>query len=286
MSSSKSNKLLHFPSIIGFSDSDLKNIIKSMDEFYNEWEIIKKNKNTGLPVTYKDGTIKKRFIRPSKSKLKELQIRIKSRVLEKIELPKNIHGGRKKKSNITNAKEHQGKKYILTTDLKEFFPSVKPTLIHQAFLDLNFNKQFAYYIMKLVTWKGELPQGTPTSTHIANIVFLKIDNLLIKICEENDITYTRFVDDLTFSSQRDFQNLVPVILKTVTDSGFKLSHRKTSYSGKQIITGIQVFNNKIDASKSVIEKVEAEKLLSDDSPKYLTMYRERILETNRKSKID
>ncbi|MFC7774099.1 reverse transcriptase family protein [Flavobacterium sp. GCM10027622] len=284
MSSSKSNELLHFPSIIGFSDSDLKKIIESIDGLYNEWEIIKQDKNTGLPATYKDGTIKKRFIRPSKPKLEELQIRIKSRVLEKIELPKNIHGGRKKKSNITNAKEHQGKKYVLTTDLKEFFPSVKPALIHQAFLDLNFNKQFAYYIMRFVTWKGELPQGTPTSTHIANIVFLKTDYLLIKLCEENDITYTRFVDDLTFSSQKDFQHLVAEILKIVTDSGFKLSYRKTFYKGKQTITGIQVFNNKIDASEKVIEKVEAEKLLSDDSPKHLTMYRKRILETNRKSK--
>lgn len=284
MSFSKSNIDLHFSSIIGFSDDELSKIILSIDKYYKEWKIVKTDKNTGKPKTYKDGTIKQRFIRPSKSKLNEIQLRIKSRILEKIELPNNIHGGRKKRSNITNAKVHQGKKYILTTDLQEFFPSVKPALVHQTFLDLGYNKQFAHYVMRFVTWKGELPQGTPTSTHIANLVFLKTDYLLIDFCKLNNITYTRFVDDLTFSSQKDFQELIPEILKIISDAGFILSRRKTLYCGKQTITGIQVFNHKIDASQKVLEKVEAEKLLPEGSPKFLTLYRERILKTNHKPK--
>lgn len=282
MNSSRCNNSLHFPSIVGFSDEELKELILELDSYYKEWIVVKKDKVTGLPKTYKDGTIKQRFIRPSLGKLKVLQSRIKNNILERIVLPENVHGGVKKKNNISNAKKHQGKKYVLTTDLQEFFPSIKPSHIHDAFLELGFNKQFAFYMMRFVTWKGELPQGTPTSTHISNIVFLKIDNLLIEFCKKNKITYTRFIDDLTFSSQQDFQDLIPQILEIVTSSGFRLSRRKTKYEGNQNITGIRVFNNKIDASENIIAKVELEKLSPVGTPKYLTLYRDQILKTNKR----
>jgi hypothetical protein len=61
-----------------------------------------------------------------------------------------------------------------------------------------------------------------------------------------------------------------------------LSRRKTKYAGNQIITGIKVFNHKIDAPDNIIEKVELEKLLPDETPKYLTRYRDQILKTNRR----
>ncbi|UZU00097.1 reverse transcriptase family protein [Chryseobacterium fluminis] len=282
MNSSKSKMRLHFPSIVRIPERELKELISFLDNYYDEWEIIKNDKTTGLPKTYKDGTVKKRYIRPSFLKLKTLQNNIKINILEKISLPSNVHGGVKKNNNITNAKKHQGKKYVLTTDLQEFFPSVKSPMVYQTFIDLGFNEQFAFYITRFVTWKGELPQGTPTSTHIANIVFLKIDNQLITFCRQYDITYTRFVDDLTFSSQQDFHHVISDILEIVKSCGFRLSMRKTKYSGNQIITGIKVFNHKIDAPEKIIEKVEIEKQLPDEMPKYLTRYREQILKTNRK----
>lgn len=282
MNFSKSKVYLHFPSLVRVPEKELKELIAFLDKYYAEWEIIKNDKVTGLPKTYKDGTVKKRYIRPSLSKLKTLQNNIKNNILQKIPLPSNVHGGIKKKNNITNAKCHQGKKYVLTTDLQEFFPSVKSTMVYQTFIDLGFNKQFAFYITRFVTWKGELPQGTPTSTHIANIVFLKIDNQLITFCSKYDITYTRFVDDLTFSCQQDFQHVICDILDIVKSCGFRLSMRKTKYSGSQIITGIKVFNHKIDAPEKIIEKVEIEKQLPDEFPKYLTRYREQILKTNKK----
>lgn len=284
MNSSQTNNKLYFPSIVGFSIVDLQKMILSIDDFYNEWEIIKNDKTTGQPKTYLDGTVKKRYIRPSLRQLNTLQNRIKLRILEKIQLPPNIHGGVKKKSNITNAKAHQGKKYVLTTDLQEFYPSVKPSLIKETFLELGFNPQFAFFISRFTTWKGQLPQGAPSSTHIANIVFLKIDFLLIEFCKTHNITYTRYVDDLTFSSQQDFHFLIDQILELVKRSGFRISRRKTKYAKNQTITGIKVFNHKIDVPEKIIKKIDEESLLSDDRQKYLTKYRDRVLKTNRRRK--
>lgn len=284
MSFLKSNNDLHFPSIIGFKKETLDQMVLEIDEYHKEWEKIKVDKKTGLAKTYKDGTIKKRFMRPSYSKLKVLQNNIKNQILEKIELPNNLHGGVKKKSNISNAKEHQGNKYLFVTDLQEFFPSIKTSMVSRTFINLGFNSQFVFYITRFTTWKGEVSQGASTSTHISNIIFLEIDKILIAFCKENNITYTCFIDDLTFSSQKNFQNKIPEILKFITDGGFRISWRKTSYAGQQMITGIIAYNNKIDLNTIQLEKVKAEKLLPLEMPRYLTQYHERILKTNRKSK--
>lgn len=280
MSSSEFRSKLFLPSIIGETKESLDIIIKEIDNHYTEWIEDKIDAKTGCPKTYLDGTIKKRIIRPSKTRLKLIQSKIKDRILSKIELPNNIHGGVKKKSNITNAKPHQGNKYVFVTDLKDFYPSIKSKKIHALFIGLGYNTQFALYVTKLTTWKGELPQGTPTSTHISNIFFLETDYKLMKICEENNITYTRYVDDLTFSSQKDFQNLIPFFLEIVKESGLKISYRKTDYHGNQNITGIDVFLNKIDAPKKIIIKANLE-IDNHPSNKPFSNYLENVRKTNR-----
>ena len=278
-SSNRSN--LYLPLIIGFDKKTLDEIIKNIDNYYEEWEEIKYDKN-GDEKKYKDGTIKKRTIRPSKQPLKLIQQRIKNRILNNIELPQNIHGGIKKKSNITNAKPHQGNKYKFTTDLKDFYPSIKSKKVYETFLDLGFNKQTSYYLTRLTTWKGELPQGTPTSTHISNIIFLKTDLLLIELCNRNNLTYTRYIDDLSFSSQKDFRDKIDEIMLILKSSKLSISHRKTSYNGKQIITGIEVFNHKIDAPKKIILKAE-EEIKENKKLKPFNNYLNSIRKTNRKN---
>lgn len=129
-----------------------------------------------------------------------------------------------------------------------------------------------------------MPQGTPTSTHISNIVFLRTDYKLIELCNAHNVTYTRYIDDLTFSSQSDFQNDIEGILDIVLDSGLKISRRKTFYNGSQTVTGIKIFLNKIDAPEKIIKKVEEEKILPDGTMKPYTSYRNNILKTNNKKK--
>lgn len=280
MNSLESKNQLYLPSIIGENYKNLDKIINDIDNHYTEHIEQKIDNATGLPKKYLDGTIKQRVIRPSKRRLKLIQSKIKDRILSKIELPHNIHGGVKTKSNITNAKPHQGNKYIFVTDLKDFYPSVKSKRIHDLFIELGYNKQFAFYMTKLTTWKGELPQGPPTSTHISNLFFLKTDYELIKICKEHNITYTRYVDDLTFSAQKNFQYLIPDLLSIIKKSDLKISYRKTDYKGKQNVTGIIVLLHKIDAPKKIIQKAEIE---IDNHPSYkpYSNYLENIRKTNR-----
>jgi RNA-directed DNA polymerase len=269
--------------IVCFKPNEVESIIKNIDKFYNEWIEKKLDRKTGLPKKYLDGTEKQRTIRPSLKELKIIQSRIKNKILAPIKLPSVVHGGVKRCSNITNAKPHQGNKYVFTTDLQEFYPNISSKRVYDTFCKF-FSPHYSHWLTKLTTWKHELPQGTPTSTHIANLVFLEADIELIKLCNLNNITYTRYVDDLTFSSQQDFKHLLSDILKIVTSNNFKLSHRKTQYKGKQTITGINVFLNKIDAPEKIIEKSKNE-IESNAEFRPYTNYRNNINKTNKRKKI-
>jgi RNA-directed DNA polymerase len=280
----KKNEIKKLSAIVGFKPNFIGQIINDIDSYYDEWVEEKIDKKTGKPKTFKDGTIKKRVIRPSKGELKIIQTRIKNRILSKIELPSNVHGGVKKRSNISNAKPHQGNKYQFTTDLQDFYPSISAKKVYETFLELKYSTHFSHLITKLTTWKHELPQGTPASTHIANLVFLKTDIALIELCNKLGNTYTRYIDDLTFSSQQDFRPHLSTILGIIKSGGFIISYRKTKYKGEQNITGIDVFLHKIDAPQKIIERV-AQEQTSISAIKPLTNYLNNIRKTNgRKNK--
>ena len=275
----KSNELKKLCSLVGFKPDFVQQIIDNIDSYYQEWVEKKTDKKTGEFKRYKDGTIKERIIRPSLRELKLIQTRIKNKVLAPIELPASVHGGVKRRSNISNAKPHQGNKYQFTTDLQNFFPSISSKRIYETLISLGFSAHYSRWITKLTTWKYELPQGTPTSTHLANLVFLKTDFELIELCNRNGLTYTRYVDDLTFSSQQDFREVLNDILEIVKSNGFQLSYRKTKYKGKQNITGIDVFLHKIDAPQKIKDKSKIE-IETDAKIKPFTNYLNNITKTN------
>lgn len=279
----KNNEVKKLSAIVGFKPDFIEQLTNDIDGYYNEWVEEKTDKKTGNPKTFKDGTIKKRVIRPSKGELKIIQTRIKNKILSKIELPNNVHGGVKKRSNISNAKPHQGNKYQFTTDLQEFYPSISAKRVYETFVELKYSTHFSRLLTKLTTWKHELPQGTPTSTHIANLVFLKTDIALIELCNKFGIIYTRYIDDLTFSSQQDFKPHLNTILEIVKSGGFNISYRKTKYEGEQNITGIDVFLHKIDAPQKLIERAVQEQT-SNSAIKPLTNYLNNIRKTNRRKK--
>lgn len=269
--------------LIGFKPTEVEFICNNIDKYYKIWIEKKIDKKTEKVKKYLDGTEKKRILRPSQNELKIIQTRIKDRILAPIKLPDVVHGGVKKRNNITNAKPHQGNKYLFTTDLQEFYPNITSKKVYDTFCKLNFSPHFSHWLTILTTWELELPQGTPTSTHIANLVFLDTDIELIKICNLNNITYTRYVDDLTFSSPQDFKHILNDILDVVKSNDFKLSYRKTQYRGKQTITGIDVFLNKIDAPEKIKDKSKIE-IETKALIKPYTNYLNSILKTNKSKK--
>jgi RNA-directed DNA polymerase len=270
--------------VLGLKRSEIRTLLENIDKNYNVWSEVKTNKQN-KPKTYLDGTVKKRTFRNPSVLLKLVQKRIKLNIIDKVELPNNVHGGVKKRSNITNAKAHQGNKYLFETDLQEFYPNINMEVVYQTFLELGYSTHFSHWLTKLTTKDNQLPQGSPASLGISNLVFKKTDIKLIRFCKANSITFTRYVDDLTFSSQQDFGDKIQSILDIVIDDNFKISRRKTFYDSKQTITGIQLFLNRIDAPMHLIEKSEIEIETKSEKKPY-TAYRKNIIKTNiKKSSI-
>ena len=181
----------------GFSYQELSNIANDIDEHYYSFE--KKKLKA-------DGTIKTRIIVPSRDLLKSIQKIVLKKILEKIELLSCVQGGVKGLCNIDNARLHLGKKYHLCTDIKDFFPSISHGIVFKMFRNRDFSTDIASLLTNLTTYKGKLPQGTPTSSYIANLIFYDIDIELLDFCEKHNIVYSRYVDDLVFSSQEHFQH--------------------------------------------------------------------------------
>lgn len=274
----KKSQFKHLASILKCGAQDLVWVLNNIERCYYEYEEYKRDKS-GLVKTFKDGTPKKRVISPSYGKLKKLQSSVKRNILDHFKMPYHVRGATKGRSNISNAKLHQGKKFKFTTDLKDFFPGVSNGLVFHAFLKLGYSNHQASLLVKLTTYKFGLPQGAPTSPQLSNLCFLEIDDKILEICEAHRLMYTRYIDDLTFSSTQDFKKLVIPLLDVIKDSGFKINHRKTFYRTNQTITGIDVFNNFIDVPANIKEKAKNEVALKQDSTPFST-YQKRVRQTN------
>jgi len=255
--------------------SEIDHIIDNIDNFYYQKENIKM-KDNGEPKI-KNGIIQKRVLNPSIKRLKVIQKRLQKNILQKLTIPDYAFGAIKGKDNISNAKKHQGKKYIFTTDLTNFFPSVNHYQVFEMFLSFDFSPTVSRYLTKLTTYKGKLPQGAPTSPIVANLVFVKTGKRLQQIAKENNLTFTSFVDDLTFSSPTDFKDKIQDILNAVIEDGFKISHKKTNYKTKlPTVTGVIVKNNNLDLPKNYKDKMKDE-TQSMERQTGLKRYHDRVI---------
>lgn len=275
----KTKKHLAFELKVDITEIDY--IISNIDSFYYQKETVK-YKEDGNPKT-KNGIIQKRVLNPSIKRLKVIQKRLLKNILQKLEIPDYAYGAIKGKDNISNAKRHQGKKYIFTTDLTNFFPSINHKQVFEMFTSFDFSPTVSRYLTKLTTYKGKLPQGAPTSPIVANLVFVKIGKRLQEFATENNLTFTSFVDDLTFSSPADFKDKTKEILDAVIADGFKISHKKTNYKTKlPIVTGVIVKNNNLDLPTEFKDKLKATESQSKERLDGLKRYYKRVINYEQK----
>ena len=213
----------HLMAVLGCRLSEVEYIIANKSEYYYTSTIKKVDKFGNIRYDG-EGNIEYRILNPSKGRLKEIQTIIKNSILSKIILPTNIKGGVKGNDNIANARVHLGKKYKFKTDIKKYFPSIKYSRVFGLYINIGCSPNVASILTHLTTHKFELPQGTPTSTHIANLIFLPNDLLIIEYCKIHKVTYTRFVDDLVFSSALDFRNKCNEIVDFILKDNFRINY--------------------------------------------------------------
>ena len=215
-----------------------------------------------------------RIINAPVDRLKLLQRRLAdllSVCLEEIEMAggrKNsaCHGFKRNRSILTNAKCHRGRRYVFNIDLENFFPSIHLGRIRGFFIkDKNFllNGDVATVLAQIACHNGVLPQGSPCSPVISNLIGHVLDTHLVRLAARHGCQYTRYADDLTFSTNEPSfpesiakcvsgkkHEWVPGddLAKIVKSSGFKINSSKTRmqyHDSRQEVTGL-VVNRKVN----------------------------------------
>ena len=105
--------------------------------------------------------------------------------------------------------------------------------------------KLANAITEVVTYKGFLPQGAPSSPQISNAILFDFDNKISEACYLIQCVYTRYSDDITISgsNRNDVVTMVKLTHQLLNESGFYVNAKKTrisSNNSRQIVTGLLV----------------------------------------------
>lgn len=195
--------------------------------------------------------------------LKELQEKIKTRILDSVKWSDSVHGGIKGRSIVSNAKLHVGKPVVFCMDIKDCFPSIGPARVLRIFQRIGFNADAAQILTKLTTYEFQLPQGTHTSTALANLALSGVDLRIAVLAKAHGFTYSRYVDDITLSGSWRLLKFRGLLVRIIESDGFavKPSKLETMHMGmRQVVTKL-VVNGKINLPREKRESIHAELLL-------------------------
>jgi RNA-directed DNA polymerase len=243
----------------------LLHILYSQKQSYNSFVIKKKSG-------------KSRIIESPKNSIKILQNKVKPLIEAHYRVKKPVHGFvGNGKGIVSNAEQHKKKKYVLNIDLQDFFHSVNFGRVQGIFRNIPFNMGVpaATVLAQLCTYNGRLPQGASTSPILSNLASTTLDKKLVQIAKKFHLTYTRYADDITFSSNRPFPHTIlekyvqgfgeykhkagAFLEQAIKSSGFHINTDKTRLqhkSQRQEVTGL-VVNEGVNINRKFIRKTRA-----------------------------
>lgn len=260
--------------LLGFKTSALAFILYKKDS-------AAKYKTFDIPKRY--GGI--RTICAPTSDLKLLQRRLSNLLqncVEEINSAKGFkdqiaHGFKRRRSIVTNARCHRNKRYVFNVDLHDFFGTINFGRVRGFFAsDNNFalDIKVATVLAQIACHENSLPQGSPCSPVISNLIGHILDLHLVRLAAREGCVYSRYADDLTFSTNRpEFPETIakPLqndrhawtvgreLMRLVERSGFAINPSKTRMQyrdSRQEVTGL-VVNSKVNVRSEYRRAVRA-----------------------------
>ncbi len=223
----------------------------------------------------------KRKIAAPKAKLKEVQTWILENILYKIPYNDEAHGFIKERSIVTNANPHLNKDIVINIDLKDFFPTITHKRVKGLFHKMGYSEQLSTILSLLCTYadtdeinldgityyvqssERKLPQGSPASPAISNLIVYKMDKKINGLAKKLNFTYTRYADDMSFSTTKENSANVSKLLyfskKIIESEGFTIHPDKIHIMRKgmqQKVTGV-VVNEKLNVDRIQLRKFRA-----------------------------
>ena len=274
--------LPHFAIVMGVQSNFIKYLI---DDFASDSETsnlnVKATKYNHFFLKKKKGGYRE-IMSPHKD-LKYIQKWILFNILTKFPLEKSCTGFRTGISIKENAIVHINAETILKIDLLKFYDTITEKRVYGVFQKMGYAKNLSYSFAKICTAKHNdkywsdftqnekevlsffydtrppiLPQGSPASPMIANIVATNLDKRFTALSTIMNFSYTRYADDLTFSIGVKGQ-LPPLklIKEIITDEDFYVNENKIKYMHRgtsQYVTGLTIANG-VHTSKKYRKKI-------------------------------
>lgn len=267
--------------------SDLAAVLRIKPAFvsYTLYKVPDGRKYTSFEIPKKSGGV--RVIEAPISQLALLQRRLSDLLydcLKEIEISGGLkinceaaHGFKKQRSIITNAYKHTNRRYVFNVDLSDFFPSIHFGRIKGFFQknrNFQLNEKVAEVIAQIACHRGRLPQGSPSSPILSNLVSSVLDVHLQRLATKHRCTYTRYADDITFSTnERVFPAALAVpidqdarmwragdeLVGRVVRAGFSINRSKTRMQfreSRQTVTGM-IANKKVNVPAEYYKRTRA-----------------------------
>lgn len=204
-----------------------------------------------------------REISAPRRELKSAQRKLAEVLLEIYGSKKAAHGFVKGRNIVSNAAAHVSPKIVINLDLEDFFGTITTGRIQGLFMSepFNFDFEIARLLTQLTTFRGSLPQGSPCSPILSNFICRSLDSSLTRFARKNHLMYTRYADDLSFSSRRGHisDGIIDEICAVIMREGFSINmtkRRVLSKSTRQEITGLTV-NKYVNVSRRYQKGVRA-----------------------------
>lgn len=223
----------------------------------------------------KNGKI--RITYDAKLVLKNIHDRIKINLFRVVEYPFYLQGGISGRDYISNTKIHAGKKFLITEDVSNFFPSIKASVVKDMWLHFfHFPHEVADILTKLTTYNGFVPQGARTSGYIANLILWDKEPIRVEHLRKRGMSYSRLVDDITISC--DYRPSKKILGSVISDVyGMLLSkdvkpnrgkHKIMSQGGEQKIHNLNVGKGIPTLPKSKRADIRAAVFQCEERAKY------------------
>ena len=220
--------------------------------------------SNNIENNYKTYKIKKRngnyrtICEPNKI-LKHIQRKILAHILEDMKVSEYAKAYHKNISIVDNAICHVKSKVILKLDIIDFFNNIDFMNVYKSCF-YNFPKSIGILLTTLCTYYGSLSQGAPTSAYISNLVMRNFDYEIGSFCRKNNINYTRYSDDMTFSGDFNPGIVINKVRKLLYRLSLKINNKKIKviYNyHSQSVTGI-VVNEKVQVNYKYRNKIRQE----------------------------
>jgi len=232
----------HLAALLGRTPDFLAKVTAAPNHFYRTFEIPKKSGGS------------RRISSPYPS-LKECQQWIAKEILLRLPLHATATAYAPGRSIFDHVKPHMEKGHeILIVDLKDFFPSISKKRVIGYFRSIGYNHEVSVALGSLCCLHGCLPQGSPASPHLSNLLALKLDRRLSALASNSHLAYTRYADDLCFSGENIGGAIRHIIESAVSRSGFLVNAKKTRFfsagSTAKVVTGINISSGECRLPKS------------------------------------